>query len=276
MNTRTLRHLIREYEINYVLPDSSKTLSATDPNEASRDKLKTMLKTLLGAYLITKSLVFFNEQRNAIFAFGSIVKAAIVAAVADAIPESVEARVISRILLEAEETYNTGYGKISSAEIGKLLKSNVDKISAKKDYLNGIPAIIDASIVSKFPSIADELADQLRKLNTAVDAADKQGFPSSFSSFNTQPVSIAGSNFGDVDDTELNVANNAMTDACAVAYYNSIHNQIESYLSALGDLATNDTKIDKNVVKDHVKKILAVYDDAITDNASKILTGKPT
>jgi len=67
-----------------------------------------------------------------------------------------------------------------------------------------------------------------------------------------------------------------MTDACAVAYYNSIHNQIESYLSALGDLATNDTKIDKNVVKDHVKKILAVYDDAITDNASKILTGKPT
>ena len=276
MNTRTLRHLIREYEIRYDLPGSSSSNSAKDPNEGSRDKLKTALKTLLGAYLITKSLVFFNEQRNAIFTFGSIVKAAVVAAVTDTLPESVEARVISRILLEAEETYKTRYGKIDSAEIGKLLKSNVDKISAKKNYLTTIPAIIDAGIMSKFASIVDELSTSLRKLNAAVDATDKQVFPNSFSSFSPQPDSIASSNLDDIDADELVIANSAMTDSCAVAYYNSIHNQIESYLSALGELASNDTSINKDAVKDHVKKILATYDDKIDDRASKILTGNPT
>ena len=275
MNTRTLRHLIREYEIKYDLPGSSSSNSAKDPNEGSRDKLKTALKTLLGAYLITKSLVFFNEQRNAIFTFGSIVKAAVVAAVTDALPESVEARVISRILLEAAETYKTRYGEIDSAEIGKLLKSNVDKISAKKNYLTTIPAIIDASIMSKFAIILDELSTSLSKLNAAVDAADKQVFPNSFSSFSPQPAGI-GDDFNDIDTKELEIANSAMTDSCAVAYYNSIHNQIESYLSALGELASNDTSINKDAVKDHVKKILATYDDKIDDRASKILTGDPT
>ena len=275
MNTRTLRHLIREYEIKYDLPGSSSSNSAKDSNEGSRDKLKTALKTLLGAYLITKSLVFFNEQRNAIFTFGSIVKAAVAAAVTNALPESVEARVISRILLEAEETYKTRYGNIDSAEIGKLLKSNVDKISAKKNYLTTIPAIIDAGIMSKFASIVDELSTSLRKLNAAVDATDKQVFPNSFSSFNPLPAGI-GADFSDIDTNELAIANSAMTDACAVAYYNSIHNQIESYLSALGELASNDTSINKDAVKDHVKKILATYDDVISDNAGKILTGNPT
>ena len=274
MNTRTLRHLIREYEIRYDLPGSSSSNSAKDPNEGSRDKLKTALKTLLGAYLITKSLVFFNEQRNAIFTFGSIVKAAVVAAVTDTLPESVEARVISRILLEAEETYKTAYGEIKSETIGALLKRNVDEISSKKNYLN-IPTTIDTLIEEKFGSITDELSKKLSNLNAAVIALDKQTFPNNFSSFTDPPAQISLPTT-DIDPTELAIANNAMTDACAVAYYNSIHNQITSYLIALEELVGENSSIDKAIVKAHVTKILNVYDEKINGKAIKILTGNPT
>jgi hypothetical protein len=271
MNTRTLRHLIREYEISYKLPGTSSSSSASDPNARSRDKLVTTLKALLGITLLTQGLVFFNEQRDAISTFGSIIKALAAAAVG-----TLEERVVSRVLLEAEETYKTAYGPITSAEIGKLLKSNVDKISSKKNYLNSIPAIIDSGIVAKFNSITDELSEKLDKLDATVTATDKQTFPNIFSAFGTQPDAIKTIEPSDVDTSELKIANSAMTDACAVAYYNSIHNQIESYLRVLEELSSNDSSIDKKSVKDHVTKILKVYDDEISDNASKILTGNPS
>jgi hypothetical protein len=273
MNTRTLRHLIREYEITYKLPDSLGSSSTSkDSNAPSREKLIRTFKVLLGVVLLTQGLIFFNEQRSAISTFGNIIKALATAA---AVAAGVQERVISRILLEAEETYKTVYGEIKSESIGELLKRNVDDISSKKNYLN-IPTSIDTSIVGNFSSITSELSEKLGKLNDAVIAADKQSFPNSFSSFNPQPASIAGSKLGDVNSDELAIANSAMTDACAVAYYNSIHNQITSYLSALEELVSENSSIDKAIVKAHVTKILAVYDDEITGKASKILTGKPT
>ena len=272
MNTRALRHLIREYEISYKLPDSSSSPSTKDQNAPSREKLIRTFKVLLGVTLITQGLIFFNEQRSAISTFGNIIKALATAAGAAA---GLEERVISRILLEAEETYKTVYGEIKSETIGALLKSNVDEISSKKNYLNGLPTIIDANTVEKFGSITDELSKKLSNLNAAVIALDKQTFPNNFSSFTDLPAQISLPTT-DIDPVELKIANSAMTDACAVAYYNSIHNQITSYLSSLEELVGENSSINKDAVKDHVKKILAVYDDAISDNAGKILTGDPT
>ena len=272
MNTRALRHLIREYEISYKLPDSSSSPSAKDQNAPSREKLIRTFKVLLGVVLLTQGLIFFNEQRSAISTFGNIIKALATAATTAA---GLEERVISRILLEAEETYKTAYGEIKSENIGALLKRNVDEISSKKNYLN-IPTTIDTLIVEKFSSITSELSEKLGKLNDAVIAADKQGFPNSFSSFSLRPDSIDSSGLNDVDESELKIANSAMTDACAVAYYNSIHNQITSYLSALEELVGENSSIDKAIVKAHVTKILNVYDEKINGKAIKILTGNPS
>ena len=268
MNTRTLRHLIREYEIKYDLPSSG----PGGPGEKGKDnraKITSTLKTLLGLTVLTRVGVFLYDQKDAIFTFGSVVKAAITAiAAGGGLPESVEARVFSRILLEAEETYKTGYGEIKSAAIGALLKSNVENISSKKDYLD-IPASIDAAITQKFNTIITDLTSKLNELNSIVTVPNKQSFPNNFSSFDEAPALISAT---DIDDTELKIAKNAMTDACAVAYYNSIHRQIESYLAALEALIEQDTNIDKKVVTAHVRSILGAYDNKITTAARDILT----
>lgn len=278
MNTRTLRHLIREYAIAYTLPGQGDNPSASSSNAPGRARIMTALKVLLGVTLATEGLVFFNTQKDAIFAFGSINKAVGAAAGARSVPESVEHRVITRLLSEAEESYKTAYGEITSSTISALLKSNVDKIIAKKDYLQ-ISAVPDASIASSFSAILTALGTVLRTLDAAVTSLDKTGFPAAFSTMGVTPDAIPTTPPTDIDATELAIAEKAMTDACAVAYYNSIHDQVERYLGTLAELVESDSSMTaevKGTFKAHAKAVLEVYDTKITSGGEKILTGTPT
>jgi len=285
MQNQVLRSLIREYLIPLRLPTSDGARGGT---KLSTDAASTAVKvglTFLAGIAALNASIFLLKNKDAILSFASnIMNMADIFGAAggdiiDIVTSLVNENRVNKIITEKDDKFQTPYGEISTDKLDPVIVKSI-KTAEGKTYVQ-LPAQINYKDPAGFTSSMAPAISSLRSMVSNVvsiveNPSKKQNFPNSFTPFGLNLPNV--DSIDDLDVPEQERAQAALTDAVATGIFNSLKNQMRSFIGTvhqnLKEQGFNDEDFEK--YEEELKKFSISVADIfeIKGSARAILTGK--